>query len=560
MSLPLSGYKVTFVSESALMTNSRYLRLDRAIRSAGGVTDAIILGAADPSGPGTPMTGLHQYIPRRAHKPGRIASFLSYRAQKKQVFAALRDSAPDIVHAMDYLALDVSARIAPGIGAKLVFDAGTTFSDLAHATPATRAYEEKVLRRGQSALAAVLVADEVLQADYAEKLQPTPEIKVVTNTPDKIYTGDYDGRLHKQAGVRDNTKILLYYGAFQDRRGLRMLVQSAVDLPRPYALVLMGWGRLAPELQAAASAVNETVGRKVVTLLKPVAQSERQKWICGAFMGLVPYKETGRQEPFCTPKKLHEYAFAGVPVIVSDLERLSGIVNSTGIGLVVKAPVTAIGIAERLKFMPEKTYASMKSACTAFAEAEQKRTGLDDLPEFYAAIVSDHPRRDLSAEKAPETLASRESNEGRSVMSTFQDAKDLYYAKDYEAALPGLTGSSEAGITEADFYLGVMYQLGLSVDVDYRKAAEHYRAAASGGHRDSAFNLGILYQAGLLGADKIAKALDWHEKAASLGHPKAEDKILEVLDITDPERAGLLRVQRSRSRPRSVWDKLTARR
>lgn len=141
-----------------------------------------------------------------------------------------------------------------------------------------------------------------------------------------------------------------------------------------------------------------------------------------------------------------------------------------------------------------------------------------------------------------------------------EDAKALYFAQDYAAARPKLEALAEEGVTEANFFIGVMYQMGLEYEENFDRAAIHYDIAASAGHADAALNLGILNHAGLLGEDRLYIALSWYEMAKKLGQSSAEEKILEVLEIVDPEKAGLRRVESQRAKPRSLWDRLTGRR
>lgn len=144
--------------------------------------------------------------------------------------------------------------------------------------------------------------------------------------------------------------------------------------------------------------------------------------------------------------------------------------------------------------------------------------------------------------------------------SILEHAKSLYFAQKYDDSRALLEDAAEAGFAEANFYIGVMCQMGLGYEENIERAAMNYQIASDSGHADAALNLGILNHAGLLGEGRLYIAKACYEQAAKLGHPQAEDKLLEVLDIIDPEKAGLRRVAKSREKQRSLWDRLTGRR
>ena len=79
-------------------------------------------------------------------------------------------------------------------------------------------------------------------------------------------------------------------------------------------------------------------------------------------------------------------------------------------------------------------------------------------------------------------------------------------------------GAAEQGHAEAQHNLGVMYQHGRGVDVNYKKAIEWYEKAAEQGDADAQYNLGVMYDHGQ-GVDvNYKKAIEWYEKAAEQGH------------------------------------------
>jgi TPR repeat protein/predicted esterase len=70
------------------------------------------------------------------------------------------------------------------------------------------------------------------------------------------------------------------------------------------------------------------------------------------------------------------------------------------------------------------------------------------------------------------------------------------------------------GDIKAPRYLGIMYEEGLDVPIDYTKAMEYYLAGVTGKDITSAARIGALYEKGLGVAQSYEKALEWYRIAA----------------------------------------------
>ncbi len=81
---------------------------------------------------------------------------------------------------------------------------------------------------------------------------------------------------------------------------------------------------------------------------------------------------------------------------------------------------------------------------------------------------------------------------------------------------------AERGQPDAMYRLGQMYELGLGVSADTRKAYAWYQKAANDGQADAAYQLGYAYYWGKAGKPKdYQQALDWFSLAAEKGNSKA---------------------------------------
>ena len=92
-----------------------------------------------------------------------------------------------------------------------------------------------------------------------------------------------------------------------------------------------------------------------------------------------------------------------------------------------------------------------------------------------------------------------------------------YARHDYDAAVSNWRPLAADGDTEAQFYLGTMYEEGRGVDRDEIEAYEWYLRAASRGHVDAQTNLGIMYFSGTGVVQSYDKAYEWFSSAARAG-------------------------------------------
>ena len=83
-------------------------------------------------------------------------------------------------------------------------------------------------------------------------------------------------------------------------------------------------------------------------------------------------------------------------------------------------------------------------------------------------------------------------------------------------------GAAEQGHAVAQYNLGITYENGDGVDVNYKKAYGWYEKAAEQGNKKAQFSLGVMYKNGR-GVDvNYKKVMEWFEKAAEQGHAKAQ--------------------------------------
>lgn len=88
---------------------------------------------------------------------------------------------------------------------------------------------------------------------------------------------------------------------------------------------------------------------------------------------------------------------------------------------------------------------------------------------------------------------------------------------DYAAAVANLTEGSMQGYAVAQYYLGLMYQQGIGIEVDYERAMQLYALSAQQGMVQAQFNLGLMYDRGEGTAQDYREAYYWYQQAAEEG-------------------------------------------
>lgn len=103
---------------------------------------------------------------------------------------------------------------------------------------------------------------------------------------------------------------------------------------------------------------------------------------------------------------------------------------------------------------------------------------------------------------------------------SLEDGIKAYENKEYDKAFDIFMTNQEN--SEAEFYLGLMYNRGESVKRDYEKAVELYTLASNKGHAEAQNNLGFLYANGYGVKADYTKAFELYTLSAKQGYSKAQ--------------------------------------
>ncbi|MCK5365009.1 MAG: SEL1-like repeat protein [Gammaproteobacteria bacterium] len=113
-------------------------------------------------------------------------------------------------------------------------------------------------------------------------------------------------------------------------------------------------------------------------------------------------------------------------------------------------------------------------------------------------------------------------------LSGFDKGTSAYKRGDYETALSVFRPLAENGDPKAQSILGMMYNYGEGVAVDYRQSARWYRLAAEQNYGVAQYNLGMAYLDGKGVSADTDKAIEWLTKAADSGHFRARSELAKL--------------------------------
>jgi len=88
------------------------------------------------------------------------------------------------------------------------------------------------------------------------------------------------------------------------------------------------------------------------------------------------------------------------------------------------------------------------------------------------------------------------------------------HARAFEIWLP----LAEKNYAEAQASIGWLYQSGLGVEQDVKKAMHYYLLASKQNHATAQNNLGVLYENGMGVESDLMKAREWYKKSAEQGY------------------------------------------
>lgn len=114
------------------------------------------------------------------------------------------------------------------------------------------------------------------------------------------------------------------------------------------------------------------------------------------------------------------------------------------------------------------------------------------------------------------------------------DGLEAFLSGDYRDAYQLWFAEAKGGDSEAQNYLGMLYQVGLGVEPDYGQAVGWYRLVARRGNAHARRNLGTMYQFGWDVKLNLLYAYAWYDAALRGGNSRARDYLEAMANKLTP--------------------------
>lgn len=307
-----------------------------------------------------------QFSSRWAKAPAR-AAFLGWAAATIR-----RESRPgDLVHAhdLDTVPAGLAAR---GRGQHLVIDMHEVYSGRAGVTGRLQSvlarFEDFALPRADG----VVFVSSAARDHYAARVDLPPHV-VVTNSRSV-------DEVQPPRPPRAEPTRLVYIGRLTPDRGLEEVVRMMGLLP-DHTLDIIGFGPLEAHLREVASRLGDDVGARI-TFGAPVGIDEVVPTLIAHDVGVVTTEPTCLNHELTVSNKLYEYAAAGLPVLLSDVEEHRRLLATHLFGAIARTVAPAdLAVAVRELTDPD-VHTRASAAATALAHErawEHEMAGLRDL-------------------------------------------------------------------------------------------------------------------------------------------------------------------------------------
>ena len=161
--------------------------------------------------------------------------------------------------------LPVGAAVKRKLNCRVIYDAHEIYEDVAQENQQAKLYARSIHIQYLLFADAFVTINQSIANWYEKNYPLLPSPTIIKNAAEKAPPFQYDGRLHRAAGLTNDARILLYQGGFATKRGLDLIVSAAEFLPSDWALVMMGWGIYEGHLRDLANKVadrTEMLGQK----------------------------------------------------------------------------------------------------------------------------------------------------------------------------------------------------------------------------------------------------------------------------------------------------------
>lgn len=322
-----------------------------------------------------------QTAKRKRNTLGYIAR---YRASEKQMMNLGVKSQPDIVHAHDFSTLRIAKLIAKKTGAKVVYDAHELYREMGHTLKGLAGFfrnriENWALKNANLIIACNHFRAEIMQKEYGAWMLP---VVVKNAVPFREIEPNHFLRDKFEAINPEVKTIMMYQGLVSPTRCLEELVAALPEVDPTIGLAIIGIGAdtFLNKLRENARALG--VENRLL-IVPPVSQAELHPISCGADIGVVLYRPDCRNNYYCAPNKLQEYAMAGLALVGADLPPIRQFLEEYKCGLTVDPDDKSSIIASLNKMAHPETLAAFRGNTARAAKEECWDRASQSLVDAY---------------------------------------------------------------------------------------------------------------------------------------------------------------------------------
>lgn len=298
---------------------------------------------------------------------------------------ALKNLPADAYHASDIYVLKAMATVAKRHQAKLVFDSRELYPHVASTVgrPWVSLFWHWISARYFPKCDALFTVCPSI-AEVLTQTYDVPKPTVLYNVPPRQEVEKTD-ILRETFRVVFSDCIFLHQGNMQRDRGLTQLLQAFKNVENA-VLIFMGGGALKDEL---LNRVEQLEMKDKVFFLPPVPPEEMLRYTASADVGITLVEDTCLNHRYALPNKLFEYAFAGLPILASNLHETQRLLDGFPIGIKVNPQNVAELQAALIKLAENPALRQhFRDNTVYFANAFTPEQFSQDFKRIYQSIIA----------------------------------------------------------------------------------------------------------------------------------------------------------------------------
>lgn len=268
-------------------------------------------------------------IPQYTHLPHKLKKLMILLVFCMKTLSYSRKFKPDVIniHALELLPLGFI--IKKIVRCKLVYDAHELETERVVMTKSIK-WIAKIIERLLIGVADLVIVVSPMIENYYKSLYKNINIITVKNC--SIYHNKYVSNFFREHfKIKSDTFIYIYSGALHRKRNIPRLIDFFnTQNNNKRVIVFMGDGPLNHEIQASPNYGKTIFWHPAVPLdmVTKIASS--------ADIGIHLGEDICLSYQYCLPNKMFEYLMARIPQIATNLPQMREIIESNGIGKVVK--------------------------------------------------------------------------------------------------------------------------------------------------------------------------------------------------------------------------------